>query len=139
MKLVALVRRCAPLVEFITERRYGWTQEQLAHASTGRNVATGKLRLSVAVRNRHNGIVRFDADLFKLDYNLSQDAIRRLYCHWHDPNPDYSLPKKTLRRMDCHFSLTTIIFDATAQQVDVNVQVPAGRLRDRWLVRPKSG
>lgn len=111
-------RFTAPTVEFITERRYGWTQEQLAHALTGRNVASGKLRLSVAVRNRHNGMVRFDADLFKLDYDLSLDAIARLYRHWHDLNAAYSLPKKVLRRMDCHFSKTTIIFDATTEQAE---------------------
>lgn len=80
--------------------------------------ATGRLRLAIGVRRRRNGLVRFDADLFKLDYNLSQDAIARLYRHWHDLNADHSLPKRILRGMDCHFSKTTIIFDATVEQTD---------------------
>jgi len=107
-----------PPVEFINERRHGWTQEQLAHASTGHNRTTGKLTVAIGVRTRRNGLVRFDADLIKLDYDLSQDAIGRLYHYWHDLNAHYSLPKKILRRMECHFSKTTIIFDATAQQVN---------------------
>jgi hypothetical protein len=107
-----------PTVEFITERRNGWKQEHLAHLSTGRNIETGKRTLAVGVRRRHNGLVRFEADLFKLDYNLSQDAIARLYRHWHDLNEEYSLPRNVLRRMECHFSKTAIIFDTTAQQAD---------------------
>lgn len=105
-------------VEFITERRHGWKQEHLAHASTGRNVETGKLRLSIAVRRKRNGLVRFDGDLFKLDYDLSESAITRLYRHWHDLNADHSLPKRILRGMNCQFGKTTIIFDAAAEQVE---------------------
>ncbi len=107
-----------PLVEFIAERRHGWKQEHLAHASTGRNRETGECKIAVAVRRRHNGLVHFDADLFRLDYNLSQDTIARLYRHWHDLNAAHSLSKRVLRRMDCHFGKTTIIFDATAEQTD---------------------
>ena len=96
----------------------GGRRKSLLTPSTGRKRTTGELTLGVGVHRRQNGLVRFDADLFKLDYNLSQDAIRRLYRYWHDLNMHYSLPKKILRRMECHFSKTTIIFDATAQQVN---------------------
>ncbi len=105
-----------PTITFVTERQYGLRPEHAAHARTGRNIGTGKLTLGIGIRKRRNGFVTFDADLFKLDYNLSQLAIDRLYRHWHDLNADHSLPKSVLRRMDCHFSQTTIIFDAAAEQ-----------------------
>src|SRR5262249_33284792 len=107
-----------PTVEFIRKRRHGWTQEQLAHTSTGHNATTGKRTVARGDPTRQKALVRFDGDLFRLDYDLSQDVIARLYRYWHDLNAHYSLPKKILRRMECHFSKTTIIFDATAQQVN---------------------
>ena len=108
----------APAVKFVTKRQYGLRQEQAAHMATGRNIKTGRLTLAVGVRNRPNGLVRFDADLFKLPLDLHPDAIARLYRYWHDLNADYSLPKKMLRRMDCHFSRNTVIFDATSEQAE---------------------
>lgn len=120
----------APTVVFVTEQpqlwagsnENGWrhrlTQLEYARHRTGRNAATGQYTLAVAVRHRRNGLVRFDADLWKLAVELSPAAISRLYRRWHDLNADYSLPKKILRRMDCHFSRTTIIFDVTVEQVE---------------------
>jgi hypothetical protein len=106
------------MVEFITEQRRYWTQEHFAHALTGRSRETGESKIAVAVRRRRNGQVRFDGDLWRLDLDLRPDTIARLYRRWHDLNADHSLPKRLLRRMVCHFSKTTIVFDATAEQVE---------------------
>jgi hypothetical protein len=108
----------APAIGYITERRHGRTQEQLAHSSTGRSRTTGQLTLGIGIRKRRNGLVIFDGDLYRINLDLHPDAIERLHRHWHDLNTDYSLPKKILRKMACHFGKTTIIFDATTEQVD---------------------
>jgi hypothetical protein len=105
-------------VKFITERHNGLKPEQAAYRATGRNRVTGKLTLGIGIGKRRNGLVHFDGDLWRLDLDLHPDAIGRLYRHWQDLNADCSLPKRILRGMDCHFSRTTIVFDATAEQVE---------------------
>jgi hypothetical protein len=106
----------APAVEFVTKRSSGRTVERAAHDRTGRDADTGNVRLAIAIRCRNNGLVRFDADLFKLDCDLGQEAITRLWGHWEFVNT--KTPKQVRSRMEQHFSRNTIIFDATADQAD---------------------
>jgi len=108
--------RQAPAVEFVTKRSFGRAVEQAAHDATGRDANTGKLTLAIAIRRRPNGLVGFDGDLIKVDFDLSQDAIMRLGDYWEFVNTN--TPKHVRSRMSCHFSRNTIIFDATAEQVN---------------------
>ena len=103
-------------VKFISERRYGWTQEQLARASTGRNRATGELHLGVSMRNRNNGTVRFEADLWKIDLDFHPDAASLLRDRWQRENA--AMPRRIQNRMQRHFSRTFLQFDVRREQKD---------------------
>jgi hypothetical protein len=106
----------APAVEFVTKRSSGRTVERAAHDATGRDAETGKVRLAIAARYRINCMVRFDGDLWRLPYDLHPRAILLLESYWDLLNQ--ATPKNVRARMNRHFSRTTIIFDATAKQVD---------------------
>lgn len=114
-------------VEFVTERPRLWASldengrrlwlsiEEHAHNSTGRSRATGQCTLAVAVRLRRNGLVRFDADLWKLPWNLSPGAISQLRNYWGLLNKE--TPKRMQSRMVQHFSRTFFQFDVMTEQV----------------------
>lgn len=104
----------APAVSFVTKGSFGRTVEKVAHDSTGRNVATGELRLTVSMRNRNNGMVRFTCDLWKLPHDLNSGALTLLRNYWRLLNK--ATPMKTQTRMERHFGRTFIQFDTMAEQ-----------------------
>lgn len=105
----------APRIEFVSERLRGCTQEQIAHRRTGRNIRTGKLHLGVSLRRRNNGMTRIQADLWKLDYNLSDGVQELLRGYWRTQNE--GTPARLLKRMERHFGKTHVCFDVVTEQV----------------------
>lgn len=103
----------SPSVEFITNREHALSPERMAHRRTGRNIRTGELTLGVSMRNRHNGTVRIEADLIRLPYGLTADAIERLQSHW-----DAITPLKMQARMQHHFGCTFIQFDTMTEHAN---------------------
>lgn len=115
-----------PSVEFITKPEHGVSPERMAHRRTGRNVRTGELTLGVSMRNRHNGTVRIEADLIRLPYGLTADAIQQLQSYW-----DAITPLKMQARMQHHFGCTFIQFDTMTEHANDWRKLLAVVLSDR--------
>lgn len=113
----------APSVVFISERKHGQSQNNLAFFATGRNRTTGQVAVGVSIRCRRNGLVSVDLDLWRIDYDLSQDAIDELRGYWHQLNVSHRLPTKMIRKLEgfmgCRqFSATTVSFNSTTEQTE---------------------
>lgn len=97
-------------------RRHRLSPAEIARHSTGRDRSTGRLALGVAVTNRHNGTVRFEADLWKIDLDFHPDAASLLTDRWQRENA--AMPRRIQNRMQRHFSRTFLQFDAMREQTD---------------------
>lgn len=104
----------APVVEFVSKGQHGRSPEQVAHGGTGRNSTTGEWHLGVAVRRRQNGLLRFEASLWKLDYDLNAGARELLEARWAILNEE--TPAAVGKGMRHHFGRTFFEFDATPEQ-----------------------
>lgn len=113
----------APTAVFISERKHGQSQKNLAFFSTGRSRTTKQITIGVGVRHRRNGIVNVDLDLWRIDYDLSQDAIDGLCSYWHQLNVRHRLPTKMIRKLEGfmgrpQFSATFVSFNCTSEQAE---------------------
>ena len=104
----------APTLQFVGNWRLGRPPEQLARDGTGRDITTGELRLTITIRHRNNGLVRFTCDLWKLPHDLSPDALARLRNYWELEHR--AIPERVRARMERHFSRTHFVFDTTQEQ-----------------------
>jgi hypothetical protein len=105
-----------PRVEFVSKWHHGLTPAQAARTLTGRDLVTGELTLGVSIRNRHNGVVRFECDLWRVDLDFHPDALLLLADRWQRENA--ATPKRMLMRMAQHFGgRTCLMFDVMREHV----------------------
>ncbi len=96
-------------------RRRRLSPTGIARHSTGVDRTTGKRTLGVGVESRSNGTVRFEADLWKLDYNLSTSGRELLAAYWQAQNRE--TPARLRKKMERHFGRTHFQFDVMAEQL----------------------
>ena len=106
-----------PQLEFIDNWRGECPPAVIARLRTGHDRESGRRTLGVGLRNRSNGTTtRFEMDLWRLGYDLSDRAQKLVRDYWQHQNRD--TPAHVQKHMERHFSRTFLQFDAMREQTD---------------------